>query len=93
MGRPADKSKKSSPQNEDLKRTSEKITDDAGVSKNPTGAIKNPLGHFDTTGNAAEIVGRETGVSPATVKRDGKFAEAVEKLPVNAVLARTHRLL
>lgn len=44
---------------------------------------KSPKGHFVTSENAAEKVASETGVDPRTVKRDGKYAEAVDSLQPN----------
>jgi len=38
----------------------------------------------DTLIDAAEVVAKQTGVSPATAKRDGKFAEAVEEQGLTA---------
>jgi len=39
-----------------------------------------PKGHCDPSVNAAEVLAKEHGVSPRTIKRDGQFAEAVEKV-------------
>ena len=41
---------------------------------------KNPVGHFEPQGNVAETIAKQDGVSVNTVKRDGKLAEAVDKL-------------
>jgi len=38
------------------------------------------LGQNDPVVSTAETVAKETGVSPATVKRDAKYAEAAEKI-------------
>lgn len=49
-----------------------------------------PKDQNDTLADTAETVAKETGVSPATVKRDAKFAEAAEELGVTKdILAGT----
>lgn len=47
------------------------------MTKAEAGASK---GQNDTCSNTAEKIARQTGVSEATIKRDGKFAESIDKL-------------
>ena len=66
-----------------------------GMSGNPTGKAKEQSGHSVHMGSDPEIakgIAEQSGVSSRTVRRDAKFAEAVEKLGITKeVMAGTEK--
>jgi hypothetical protein len=44
---------------------------------------RDPQGHFEPTGRPVEKIAKQHNVSPATVKRAEKYADAVDQLPEN----------
>jgi hypothetical protein len=66
----------------------------AGVSGNPTGKAKEQVGQSEppASRDTASILAMKTGVSRETIKRDAKFAVAVEKLGITKeVMAGTEK--
>ena len=44
------------------------------------GENRSPMGNFFPSGNTAEKIGKEYGVSKATIERDAEFSKAVDKV-------------
>ena len=41
---------------------------------------RSPMGNFYPSGNTAKKIGKEYGVSKATIERDAEFSKAVDKV-------------